>query len=376
MSISRATFVREQNIGTEAAPTWVGTTALEARRGLAGLYAENSPGVPRSGVINPSMTFIVQATDSMTYDVYPCELVIFRAANEGVYNPTLQNITTLPAAVAPGAGLSRYDIIYAKQNDIDKSDADNQPILGVVSGTPSSNPARPSLPAGAIGLAEARIYGGTTSTLQSPNVVTQTYRFTAPRGGLIQCRTLAERNEITLPARGQMVLRMDRNNHVQMYVGPTQAQNTSGWKYITPPERYIANASTFVSTESNQARVITTLDDGIPTRPYASRIRVYGQAAIRSDPITTGVLRLIFSASAGVGTADAAQAKSWISFSSPGDYLQSVSASFDWITLAANQNPLARLWIDYDAPVSTVNHQIGNNPNSGYIEALVMPADD
>ncbi|WP_422934987.1 hypothetical protein [Sinomonas sp. P47F7] len=190
---------------------YTGTTTVDMRLALAGLYAENAPGVPRSGVLAQAASQLVTArADGMSFDIAPCQLVISRAANEGVYNPTLTGTSSVPTAAAPVSG-SRWDLVYVLQRDPGKGDADNAPALGVVNGASGATPTKPyaSVPAGAYVLAEAQVFSGTTYASQSPNTLAQVWRHTAARGGVVDIRSAAERAEMTSPALGQRIARLD-----------------------------------------------------------------------------------------------------------------------------------------------------------------------
>lgn len=188
----------------------VGVTTLEHRLQLAGQYAENAPGVPRSGILHQAATVLVAARGDMSYDIGPCPAVIGRTASEGVYTPTLTGTTNVPTDDAPATN-SRWDLVYLKQNDVAKGDADNLAVVGVIKGTAAASPTKPtgSLPAGALLLAEARIFAGTTATNGGSNTVSQVWRHTAMRGAPVPVRNTAERDEITVPANGQKVTRLD-----------------------------------------------------------------------------------------------------------------------------------------------------------------------
>lgn len=188
----------------------IGTTTTEHRLQLAGLYAENAPGVPRSGVLAQATPLLVVGKANMSYDIGPCALVVNRTASEGVYTPTLTGTTNVPTGNAPGSG-SRWDLIWVKQNDTAKGDADNQAIAGVTQGLAGAIPAKPygTVPAGAYVLAEAQIFAGTTGTSGGLNTLTQIWRHTAARGAPIPVRNLPERDEITGAAKGQEVIRLD-----------------------------------------------------------------------------------------------------------------------------------------------------------------------
>lgn len=213
MTANRGLFVR--NNGT------VGTTPAEGRLVLAELVAENSPGVPRQGLLNQVATQVVTGTATMSYDVAACTPVLNRAANEGVYIMTLTGTTNVATSAAPGAGLSRWDLIYVMQHDPDKGDADNLAVVGVQEGTAATSPTKPTadLPAGAYVLAEALVQSGATGTNTAQVAITQVWRYTALRGAPIPVRSLTERDEITAAAM-TMVRRLDiGGTPVQTYDG-------------------------------------------------------------------------------------------------------------------------------------------------------------
>lgn len=202
----------------------VGTTTLEHRLQLAGQYAENAPGVPRSGVLSQAAAQLVTAKATMAYDIGPAQLVISRTAGEGVYTPTLTGTTTVATTAAPASN-SRWDLIWVKQNDVAKGDADNLAVTGVVQGASGATPTKPyaSVPAGAYVLAEAQIFAGTTGTSGGTNTLTQVWRHTASRGARFAVRNLTERAEITSPALGQEICRLDRPG------GPTETYTGTAW---------------------------------------------------------------------------------------------------------------------------------------------------
>jgi hypothetical protein len=206
----------------------VGTTTIEHRLQLAGQYAENSPGVPRTGVLaQPTATLVVPRAD-MSWDISPLQAVINRTASEGVYTPTLTGTTNVPTIAAPATD-SRWDLVYIKQNDVAKGDADNLAVADVVNGTAAASPSKPygSLPAGALVLAESRIFATTTGTSGGSNTTAQVWRHTAARGATITMRNVAERNEITAPTKGQKVLRLDLTG--------LQEEVWSGTAWTPPP---------------------------------------------------------------------------------------------------------------------------------------------
>lgn len=346
-------------------PSAVGTTPAQGRLALSGLLAENAPGAPRSGVLVPSDPILVTGSGAgMTYDVKPFPVAINRATEEGVYLFTVTGLTPAPTTAAPASG-SRIDVIYVKQNDPSKGDPDNQAVVGVVQGAASGGtPAVPAVPTGALAIAQATV--GANITTASQASIVMVYPYTAARGAVITVRSLADRNTITDPAEGQRVLRLDRNNHIQEW-------NGTAWVWVSAPERYQMDGSTF-STTSNQVSKAIGLLSAAPTRTYATKVRVNGRATVTSAAISGGVLQVRVAVSANLGVVTNAQGKSRLSFTSPGNYTQTAQAETNWIAIAANATPQPRIWIEVVS--GEVNHSATNNAAEGHLWAEVLPADD
>lgn len=227
MTVNRGLFVR--NVGT------VGTTPTEGRLVLAELVAETTPGVPRQGLLDQKSATVVSGTATtspMSYDIAACTPVLNRATNEGVYIMTLTGTTNVTTTAAPGTG-SRYDLIYVKQNDVDKGDASNTAVVGVLQGTASAGtPTKPygSLPAGALVLAEALVSAGATSTNGAQVTITQVWNYTAHRGEPIPVRSAVERDVITTT--GALVKRLDNGDLIEEWTG-------SLWRIADPSPRGI-----------------------------------------------------------------------------------------------------------------------------------------
>lgn len=204
MGIKRGLFVRQ--IGT--APDAIGTTPQEARLAIAGLLAENTPGSPRQGLLHQASATPVTGAATMTYTVSPINPVLVRSANDGVYLPTLTGVTTVGTLDAPASG-SRIDLIWVKQNDGDRGDADNTAVLGVTQGDAAPIPIRPniSVPAGAYVLASKVVAAGETNTLIGAPVL-QEWVHTVARGAVIPVKNAADQAAVA-PGPGISVRRLD-----------------------------------------------------------------------------------------------------------------------------------------------------------------------
>jgi hypothetical protein len=266
------------NRGPGVAPiAGVGTTTVEHRLQLAGLYAENAPGVPRSGILAQATDVLVVGRSDMSYDIGPAPLVINRTAGEGVYTPTLTGTTNVATDAAPGTN-SRWDLIYVKQNDQAKGDADNAAVVGVQKGAAAASPVKPTadLPAGAYVIAEARIFAGTTGTSGGSNTIAQVWRHTAARGAPITIRNATERAEITAPSKGQVIVRSDLTQASGF--GTIERWNGTSWDHLGHSEwtfnsTGIPSATVWGSaTMTNDAT--NTTDTSFVTTPGGDRLTI------------------------------------------------------------------------------------------------------
>ncbi|QDH48206.1 minor tail protein [Arthrobacter phage EstebanJulior] len=344
----------------------VGTTPIEARLAMVGQFVENAPGVGRSGVLERTTANLVTGSGaSMTHNIAAAQFVVQRTQGEGVY--LFSNDATLPVAgTAAPATNSRVDLIWVKQNDTTKGDANNQAVAGVTVGTAAASPVGNygAVPPGALVLAEALVEAG--DTLGSHLSYTQVHSYTATRGSAIKVRDLDDRNTITTPALGQQVIRLDRHNHVQQW-------NGTAWKYISTPDRYYADPATFTTTSNASDKVIGIVS-ACPTRSYATRVRVNGRLTVSSGAIGSGSLQLRTCVSAGVELVDEAQAKSFVSFGPPGSYWLTGNMETDWIAIGAGISPRARIWTQVFS--GAVAHAASNDRKHNHLWVEQIPADD
>ena len=337
MGVNRGLFVR----ATGTAPNKVGTTPLESRLAMAALVAEYAPGQPRTGVMTQSIdnpAIVGASSGSMTYTVQPCEVVIARAAGDGVYIITVSGTTNIPTDPAPGTG-SRWDILYIKQIDTDMGDANNLPVLDVAKGTAATSPTKPAIPTGAIQLAEARIFAGTTTASGGANTLTPLFQWTAVRGAPIPVRSLAERNAI-VPQIGQSVIRLDCEGFQQRY---TNSGNTvSGWEY--EDWRPNVDAVTEFGGASAASRQIALINS---VKPYARIVNIHGRATVNCPSISTGTEEINIACSAVTSTVATAQGRARITWT-PGysNLNQTRSVEANRVLVGAGADAVVRLWIE------------------------------
>lgn len=160
----------------------------------------------RTGVMwGPGTTALVtgtSATAPMTVSIAPHHAVSSRGAGDGPYlGPTLESSTTVTIAAAPGSN-SRIDVVYAKQGDTASSispDGASAPVYGVVQGTASATPAKPSLSGvvGAVEIATVQVAAGATATNGAGVTISNTAAQVVARGALIPVRNQAEQDALT-----------------------------------------------------------------------------------------------------------------------------------------------------------------------------------
>lgn len=337
MAVNRGLFVR----ATGTAPSKVGTTPLESRLALAALVAEYAPGQPRTGVMTQSIdnpAIVGASSSSMVYTVQPCEVVIARAAGDGVYIITVSGTTNVATDPAPATG-SRWDILYIKQNDTDKGDPNNLPVLDVVKGTAATSPTKPAAPSGAMVLAEARIYAGTTAASGGSNTLTPTFQWTATRGAPIPVRSLGERQAI-LPQIGQAVVRLDCEGWIQRY---TNSGNTvSGWEF--EGWRPDLNAVTEFGGASASSRQIALINS---VKPYARIANIYGRLTVLCPTISTGTQEINIAVSAAVAAVASAQSRTRMTWTAGYSNInQTKEVEARRVLISAGADAVYRLWIE------------------------------
>lgn len=363
MTAHRGLFVRQ----TGTAPDAKGTTPSEARLAMAGLVAENAPGVPRQGLLAQSATNVVVGTATMAYDVAPINPVISRSVSDGIYLPTFTGTSNVPTTDAPASG-ARIDLIWVKQNDAEAGDPDNFAVLGVTQGLAAPAPARPtaSVPDGAYVIASAKVNAGAVATSGAAVVITQEWVHTASRGAPIRIRDLSDRAAITSPFAGQRITRLDRNRHVQEWDG-------TKWVWVSTPERYYADPASFSTTLNQSSKLVGSVTT-VPPRTYATQVRVNGRLTVNCGAIASGALQLRICVSAAVATAGAAQARSLMSLTAPGNAYETRGAETNWIAVAAGVDPLVRIWIDHVS--GGVNEGAVNSPADSHLWVDILPAND
>jgi hypothetical protein len=203
-----------------------GANALDGRLAQAGLYARSSAGVVRAGVLGVRVG-IVTARSDMALDIDAFEAVLSRSKTYGVTPIANDGLVSVELPAAPSSN-SRWVRVYVKQNDnIDAADADNAPVLGVVSGAAAAAPTLPALPTGALPIARilqpANVLGTADCT------VIEDFPMTAPLGGVVPVRDATERGNWA-PDDGGLAFQLDADIlWVRKAGGWWEEFNDSGW---------------------------------------------------------------------------------------------------------------------------------------------------
>lgn len=173
--------------------TTAGTTARDARLMDLGRITRNQDNTPRPGQLYGDSNAVKAASSMSVTLLGDTSWVLTRGKTDGVVVISNDGDVQVPLDPAPSAN-SRYDVIYLKQNDTEKGDANSQPIVGKVTGTAAASPTIPAVPSGALLLATVLVPAGVTATNASGVVVSNVVKFTALNGAPIRYRSTADMN--------------------------------------------------------------------------------------------------------------------------------------------------------------------------------------
>lgn len=168
-----------------------GTTALDTRKADAALLVPDNSATqaPRTGVLteNPSIVTTDASTAPMRVAVAKAGFATSRGVADGVNKWT--NDGSVFVTVTKPVSNSHIVVIYAKAYDAFAGDANSLPVIETVTGAAAGSPVKPALPTGAEELATLLVPSTATSTQSAGVVLTNTYKMTAMRGGVVPFRT-------------------------------------------------------------------------------------------------------------------------------------------------------------------------------------------
>nr|DAL58181.1 MAG TPA_asm: protein of unknown function (DUF4815) [Caudoviricetes sp.] len=170
---------------------------LDARRDMSGLFVcDKTTMMPIAGILDRSQDNLVTGrSDSMSVTVHPFNAVLNRYGALLIQN---DGDVKVPLSAAPSAN-SRIDVVYVKQNETRSpmSDGSDVPEFGVVNGVAAATPVAPSVPDGALALAQVLLPAGVSNTAAAGVVITQTYIGAAMKGDMLRVQTSAQRDALT-----------------------------------------------------------------------------------------------------------------------------------------------------------------------------------
>jgi hypothetical protein len=178
---------------------------LDARRDMSGLFVcDKTTMLPIAGILDRSQDNLVTGnSNSMSVTVHPFNAVLNRYGALLIQNDGNVNVSI---AAAPSAN-SRIDVVFVKQQETrpPMSDDSDFPAFGVAKGVAAASPVAPSVPSGALALAQVLIPAGVSNTAASGVVITQTYIGAALKGDMLQVQTSAQRDALTKVPDGTLV---------------------------------------------------------------------------------------------------------------------------------------------------------------------------
>ena len=148
---------------------------MDARRDMSGLFVcDKTTMLPIAGILDRSQDNLVTGNgDSMSVTVHPFNAVLNRYGALLIQN---DGNVKVPLAAAPSAN-SRIDVVFVKQQETRSpmSDDSDFPVFGVAQGVAAATPVAPSVPAGALALAQELLTTGVSNTAATGEVIKQTY---------------------------------------------------------------------------------------------------------------------------------------------------------------------------------------------------------
>lgn len=178
---------------------------LDARRDMSGLFVcDKTTMLPIAGILDSSQDNLVSGnSNSMSVTVHPFNAVLNRYGALLIQN---DGDVKVPLNAAPSAN-SRIDVVYVKQHETrpPMSDDSDFPVFGVMKGVAAATPVAPSVPSGALALAQVLLPAGVSNTAAAGVVITQTYIGAAMKGDMLRVQTSAQRDALPKVPDGTLV---------------------------------------------------------------------------------------------------------------------------------------------------------------------------
>lgn len=216
---------------------------LDARRDMSGLFVcDKTTMMPIPGILDRSQDNLVTGnSNSMSVTVHPFNAVLNRYGALLIQN---DGDVKVQLSAAPSAN-SRIDVVYVKQNESRSpmSDGSDNPMFGVAKGTAAATPVAPTVPAGALALAQVRLPAGVSNTAAGGVVITQSYVGAAMKGDKLLVQNTAQRDALTHVPEGTLLHNVGDNRDYVRKDGKwkfdglfTEAnmlnKNNAGWNVV------------------------------------------------------------------------------------------------------------------------------------------------
>lgn len=178
---------------------------MDARRDMSGLFVCNKTTMtPIAGILDRSQDNLVTGnSNSMSVTVHPFNAVLNRYGALLIQN---DGDVKVPIAAAPSAN-SRIDVVFVKQHETrpPMSDDSDFPVFGVAKGVAAATPVAPSVPDGALALAQVLLPAGVSNTAAAGVVITQRYIGAAMKGDKLLVQNSAQRDAMTIAPEGTLL---------------------------------------------------------------------------------------------------------------------------------------------------------------------------
>ena len=216
---------------------------MDARRDMSGLFVcDKTTMLPIAGILDRSQDNLVTGNgNSMSVTVHPFNAVLNRYGALLIQN---DGNVSVQLDAAPSAN-SRIDVVYVKQSETrpPMSDGSDVPKFFVAKGVAAATPVAPSVPAGALALAQVLLPAGVSNTAAAGVVITQTYIGAAMKGDMLRVQNSAQRDALTGVPDGTLLHNVgDGNDYVRkdgkwLFEGlftenNLTDKNTNGWNIV------------------------------------------------------------------------------------------------------------------------------------------------
>lgn len=205
---------------------------FDIRAALRANIAQDANGHIKVGttITTQSLNRLITPRTNMAVDLHPSDWILDR---QGPIFLSVDGTETISINPAPSAN-SRIDTIWIKQQETQSPISDNTdgPTVNKTTGTPSINPTPPTIPDGALAIADILIPSNATNTSSSGVIITQRYPYTAAQGATLTFRNQTELNQWT-PYDGQHAQLTDDSEYtgkLGAWVSQTQPDYSADWK--------------------------------------------------------------------------------------------------------------------------------------------------